>query len=820
MALSKVARKNTTIHTESIVAAQSEDVVMDIDASALAFIIDRLTDLYPNPIEATVREVVSNAIDATVLVDGAQPVEVFSPSAFNPVFVVVDHGIGMSVDDVRTVYSKYGASTKANAFNQIGAYGLGAKAPLSYCTEFFVETTKDGVTTNVVVSRKSEGNVLSIVSSTHTGKASGTKVSIPVKQNDVRRFDDALSHYRTFSIPVVIDGMSESAEDTYSLLVDDFVLDEDSHTTGRIWIKNIHAGVYFRDLFFGKSPWYESFSFMLSGWVYRNPGYGNGGYSNFLVELKPGVVDFSSSRDEITNNERFTLLYDRLRTVLFDFTDTTMLSRALAAAKNDDKNFEESYSAIAVSLVWRGIAVDNAGNVRAIQSGNGFPISDFENKDGVNPIEIMTSRHDSTMFWDKNVGEPNNYSVACFGKDEISDNFFKIKFANVDTDSRGNPLKHPDDIVADGDEIDLVQHFLILEDGAVSENDNVVIVYGIDERSSKSLIRARKSIESLGYTRCVATGMKPNQEDMATIRAFFSGDVSVVSFDEMWERVKADRKSRRAEKQQQSSSNVLHDMFDVATYTVDSVDNIRNVGLVGNVGTTLDSIISENALVAFVSTVSSTKVRNVLMTMRNMGVDLVGRKVYFFTNRNPIRAAHFNALVDYRANIYVFWGYDYNSKGFDIIADDKGGHLHEDTFLNEDLDKFSRDAVIAHSFFPKFSRYNLQKVAKIISNYVEDDFTKEVFHAVANCREDDELFEKKLNMNALVSKVFTDDETATLTFIVDTMWRLVNYSYRYNDAFVRGIISAAMMSHNDFNDTDDEILNLALKKFANDEFNH
>ena len=41
-------------------------------------------------------------------------------------------------EEVQEIYSRYGASTKTDDLDQIGAYGLGAKSPLAYGNEFTV----------------------------------------------------------------------------------------------------------------------------------------------------------------------------------------------------------------------------------------------------------------------------------------------------------------------------------------------------------------------------------------------------------------------------------------------------------------------------------------------------------------------------------------------------------------------------------------------------------------------------------------------------------------------------------------------------------
>ena len=130
-----------------------DEVQMGINENALGVILDLLTDLYENPIEATVREVVSNAVDASVAANTKKTIKITLPTSLRSTFTVQDFGTGMSIETIKNVYSQYGVSSKRDDFSQIGAFGLGAKAPLAYCSEFNVVTTHKGITTSFTISR-------------------------------------------------------------------------------------------------------------------------------------------------------------------------------------------------------------------------------------------------------------------------------------------------------------------------------------------------------------------------------------------------------------------------------------------------------------------------------------------------------------------------------------------------------------------------------------------------------------------------------------------------------------------------------------------
>lgn len=182
-------RDNKILYSEA-----NEKIDLKIKAEAMNFIIDRLTDMYAEKEASIVRELVSNALDACFENKGT--VYINLPSHFDNTFSVRDEGCGMSIDDIREIYTQYGASTKADDMNQIGAFGLGAKTPLCYTNTFSVKTVKDGnlIIGNVV--RSNEGSSFEVLISEPTEEANGTTISLVVQDNDINRFCEAAETYK------------------------------------------------------------------------------------------------------------------------------------------------------------------------------------------------------------------------------------------------------------------------------------------------------------------------------------------------------------------------------------------------------------------------------------------------------------------------------------------------------------------------------------------------------------------------------------------------------------------------------------------------
>jgi hypothetical protein len=109
---------------------------MTIDEGAMAHIMSVLTDLYSDPIAAVIREYSTNGYDAHVEAGITRPIEVNLPSVYAQTFTVRDYGLGLDLDDLYRIYSRYGASTKRESNDVVGMLGLGCKSGLTFTNQF------------------------------------------------------------------------------------------------------------------------------------------------------------------------------------------------------------------------------------------------------------------------------------------------------------------------------------------------------------------------------------------------------------------------------------------------------------------------------------------------------------------------------------------------------------------------------------------------------------------------------------------------------------------------------------------------------------
>lgn len=165
------------------------------------------TQTYSDNYVAICRELVANAIDAHTAIGNPDPVKVQLPTILVPEFSVTDEGIGMSHAFMMDGFLAYTTSTKQNSNEQIGGFGIGSKSPFAYCDQYTIQTTHNQVTSTYSVFRDEEG-IPAIACLDQSPAApdtpSGTRVSFPVKDGDIDRFEQAAQKSLKYFDPLPI----------------------------------------------------------------------------------------------------------------------------------------------------------------------------------------------------------------------------------------------------------------------------------------------------------------------------------------------------------------------------------------------------------------------------------------------------------------------------------------------------------------------------------------------------------------------------------------------------------------------------------------
>lgn len=151
-----------------------------LDPSRIGFIQEIMrSKIYTYPVLACVREVLTNALDASKKVGkGASSITVHLPTASEPYFSVKDEGIGMSKEVFLKYFAEYGNSLASGSDEFTGCYGLGSKAPFTITNNFKVSTSWEGERYSYVCFITDEGNNAVIPSSQLKSSKVGTEILI------------------------------------------------------------------------------------------------------------------------------------------------------------------------------------------------------------------------------------------------------------------------------------------------------------------------------------------------------------------------------------------------------------------------------------------------------------------------------------------------------------------------------------------------------------------------------------------------------------------------------------------------------------------
>lgn len=201
----------------------AEESIFQIKANRKAF--DILSSaLYSDKIKAVVRELCVNGYDSHVANGNPDtPVEIHLPTPIDPQFYVRDFGTGLSKEDimgryeetidaegnpVRTfipgLYQTFFDSNKAESNDFVGMLGLGSKSPLSYSSQFMVESRHGGMKRTFCVFKNEDGlPTVRLMNEDVLGdEPTGLTVTLAVRPADVDKFSQAAKKALMYFTPL------------------------------------------------------------------------------------------------------------------------------------------------------------------------------------------------------------------------------------------------------------------------------------------------------------------------------------------------------------------------------------------------------------------------------------------------------------------------------------------------------------------------------------------------------------------------------------------------------------------------------------------
>lgn len=207
----KLADHTIEIHSRGIKSANQ----FTIQQSSKMFRL--LSDsLYSDKVQAVIRELSCNAVDAHIAAGNKNPFKVTLPTQANPSFTVRDFGTGLSQEDMEELYTTYGASNKNDSNDFIGCLGLGSKSPFAYSNSFSTTSYHNGKKLSYIAAMNSEGvPSLNLIDITDTSEPNGLEISFAVKQYDFSEFSNKskrIFHYFKMK-PIIEGGVCDTLKD-------------------------------------------------------------------------------------------------------------------------------------------------------------------------------------------------------------------------------------------------------------------------------------------------------------------------------------------------------------------------------------------------------------------------------------------------------------------------------------------------------------------------------------------------------------------------------------------------------------------------------
>ena len=172
--------KTTDMGEKTIAQKIQTTYAAKIDKNAVNMVMDILSKLYNDPMNAAIREYVSNAYDANVEAGATKPVELTLPCTENDgLLIVKDYGHGLDYMGIVSVFANFGTSTKRDSDNLIGGFGIGSKSGLAVSNAINVSSICNGTLNEFVLERTPEGIVTRFTRENQpTEKDSGTTVTV------------------------------------------------------------------------------------------------------------------------------------------------------------------------------------------------------------------------------------------------------------------------------------------------------------------------------------------------------------------------------------------------------------------------------------------------------------------------------------------------------------------------------------------------------------------------------------------------------------------------------------------------------------------
>ena len=196
--------------TQTSQSSSSDTHQYKISANGTAFQI-LSSGLYSNKHAAVLRELGCNAADAHVAAGITKtPIQVTLPTEKNRELAIRDFGLGMSHEQILSLYTTYFSSDKRDSNAFVGGLGLGSKSPFAYTNSFTVTSIHQSIKRVYSCNIASDGApTITRLQEAPSQEPHGVEIRLLTKQQDLHLFMREASNVfqwfettPTFNVPV------------------------------------------------------------------------------------------------------------------------------------------------------------------------------------------------------------------------------------------------------------------------------------------------------------------------------------------------------------------------------------------------------------------------------------------------------------------------------------------------------------------------------------------------------------------------------------------------------------------------------------------
>lgn len=150
-----------------------------IDPKNLEFITTLLSsNLYSDPEQSFIREIVSNAWDSHVEAGTTDTPVIINFDYINRSITIRDYGTGLSPERFQEIYNNIGSSTKRESNDYIGGFGIGRFSALACSKTVFITSYYNGKAYHYIMVKDGNAITTNLVASLDTEEKNGVEVNI------------------------------------------------------------------------------------------------------------------------------------------------------------------------------------------------------------------------------------------------------------------------------------------------------------------------------------------------------------------------------------------------------------------------------------------------------------------------------------------------------------------------------------------------------------------------------------------------------------------------------------------------------------------